>query len=104
MKSLKGFVSVCVVLCMVLLTWGQILAVEKKAPAAPEKQSKANLININTASVDELMKLPRIGEKMARRIVEYRQQNGKFKKVYELLNVEGIGEKTLKGLENKVTI
>ncbi len=53
-------------------------------------------VNINTASVEELCEvLPGIGEVKAKRIVEYREAAGGFDSIDELLNVKGIGEKTL---------
>ena len=65
---------------------------ETLVPSTPE------LLNINTASVEELQTLPNIGVKMARRIVDYRTQNGKFDSVEALQNVKGIGVKTLEKL------
>lgn len=50
-------------------------------------------VNINTASVQELMQLEGIGEKKALAIIEYRKQNGSFRTPEELTNVEGIGQK-----------
>ncbi len=61
-------------------------------------------ININTASVEELQKLPRIGPQVAQRIVDYRKQNGGFKKIEELMKVRGIGEKTFNQLKDLVTV
>ena len=61
-------------------------------------------ININTASEKELQKLPRIGPAMAKRIVEYRNSHGKYKTIDELLNVKGIGKKTLEKLKPYITI
>ena len=55
--------------------------------------SKAT-INLNLATVDQLETLPGIGRKTAERIVEHRTKNGAFKKVEELMNVKGIGEKS----------
>ena len=51
-------------------------------------------VNINTASADQLMFLPRVGPAVASRIVEFREQNGNFKQVADLMLVKGIGEKT----------
>ena len=61
-------------------------------------------IDINTATQAELEKLPRIGPKMAQRILDYRAQRGGFREVEELMRVKGIGEKTYAGLHDKITI
>ena len=60
-----------------------------------EKQPKPSLLDINTATVEELQTLPSIGPHMAKRIVQYRKENGDFKTVEVLTEVKGIGEKTL---------
>lgn len=57
-------------------------------------------ININEADEKQLEKLPGIGPSKAKRIIEYREKNGKFKSLDELLNVNGIGPKTLEKIEN----
>ena len=51
-------------------------------------------INLNTATLDQLETLPGIGRKTAERILEQRQKSGGFKKIEELMNVKGIGEKS----------
>ena len=68
---------------------------------APESSGK---VNINSAGVDELVALPGIGKAYAERIVEYRQKNGPFKKVEDILNVRGIGEKTFDRIKDRLTI
>ncbi len=61
-------------------------------------------ININTAGVEELIALPRIGPSIAQRIIAYREANGPFKQTAELMNVKGIGEKTFLELKERITI
>ncbi|MGB9596964.1 MAG: ComEA family DNA-binding protein [Candidatus Poribacteria bacterium] len=60
-------------------------------------------ININTATIDELVQLPGIGKVKAKNIVEYRNKNGNFTEIDELLNVNGIGEKTLDKIKDFIT-
>lgn len=64
----------------------------------------ADIININTASSSELQSLTGIGEVKARAIIEYREQNGGFSSVDELINVKGIGEKTLEKIRDRITV
>ena len=61
-------------------------------------------VNINTADADDLMTLPGIGEVYASRIIAWRETNGPFRAVEELMNVEGIGEKRMEQLLDLVTI
>lgn len=60
-------------------------------------------ININTASVEQLMTLPGIGETYARRIVEYRTLNGPFKTISDITKVEGIGTKRFEAIMGLIT-
>jgi competence protein ComEA len=61
-------------------------------------------VNINTASASDFEALPGIGPAMAARIVEYRQKNGPFKKVEDLMNVRGLGEKNFLKLKPQLTL
>jgi competence protein ComEA len=62
------------------------------------------LLDINTATVEQLKQLPGIGDTIAERIVKYREAHGYFKKVEDLLNVEGIGEKKLEAIKPLIQI
>ncbi len=69
-------------------------------PAAPAGAP----VNINTAGQAQLESLPGVGAKAAERILEYRQKNGNFKKVEDLMNVKGFGEKTFLKLKPRLTV
>ena len=80
-------------------------AVAQTARAVSTKPAtSAGVVNINTASANDFEALPGIGAKTAARIVEYRQKNGPFKKVEELMNVRGIGEKNFLKLRGQLTV
>jgi competence protein ComEA len=72
--------------------------------AAAAKPAAATVVNINTATAADFEALPGIGAKTAARIIEYRQKNGPFKKVEELMNVRGLGEKNFLKLKAQLTI
>ena len=61
-------------------------------------------INLNTATVDQLETLPGIGRKTAERIIEYRTKSGGFKRIEDLMNVKGIGEKSFLKLKPLVVV
>ena len=61
-------------------------------------------ININTASVEQLSELDRVGAKYAQRIVEYREKYGPFKTPEEIMNVKGIGQKTWEANKDRIVV
>ena len=61
-------------------------------------------MNLNTAGIEELCTLTGIGETRAQAIVDYREQNGGFQSIEELMNIDGIKEKTFEKLKEEVTV
>lgn len=64
----------------------------------------AGLININTAGLEELDSLPGIGPSTAQKILDYRDENGRFNAIEEIMNVSGIGEAKFNGVKDLITV
>ena len=84
---------------------------ESKAVSEPEEDTSEQIpdtiqfpINLNTATAEELIAVPGIGEVTAGRILEYRAQIGRFESVDELLEVKGIGEKKLASMREYLSV
>jgi len=76
-----------------------------RVKASSASAAASNLVvNINTASATELEALPGVGAKTAARIIDYRQKNGPFKKVEDLMNVRGVGEKNFLKLKPQISV
>lgn len=89
MKQAHRSITVTVLVLTLLLS-----ALPGLAAEAPGKK-----VNINSADASQLALLPRVGPSVAQRILEYRKQNGPFKKAEDLMLVQGIGEKTFQLLK-----
>lgn len=85
------------------VTYSRSSATSEKTVKTDSEQ-EPGLIDINTANQEELEELPEIGEEIASRIIKYRETNGAFNSVEDLLNVEGIGKKTFAAVQNLVTV
>lgn len=93
---------------------GTQLTIEKKRKrkAAQEEQSshgmpsadEAGKINLNTASAEQLMKLSGIGESKAAQIISYREKNGAFKKIEDIMNITGIKEGVFGKIKDDITV
>lgn len=69
-----------------------------------DKEEISRKVNINKATLEELLTVSGIGESKAKAIIEYRQQNGEFKKIEDIMEVSGIGEALYEKIKNNITI
>jgi competence protein ComEA len=89
-------------LCGALAAAGVTAAPEaaKAAPAA----ARTGAVDLNSASEDQPQEVPGIGPSLAKKIVDFRKENGPFKSVDDLLKVRGVGEKSLEKLRPHLTV
>ena len=88
---------------------GALLFMTPASAAAQSSESQAATpakptININSATLDQFESLPGIGRKTAERIIEHRTKSGGFKRIEELMNVKGIGEKSFLKLKPLIVV
>jgi len=85
---------------------GQKIVVPRKGEEIKQfhEKAEAGRININTARLEELQKLPGIGQKRAEAILRYREKHGHFQRPEDIMNVPGIGKGIYEGLKDYITV
>lgn len=89
---------------MTLFQWRSVLFLLLASATLSVALCEARKVDINVATASELESLPGIGPALARRIIEHRKKNGPFKRIEDLMNVRGIGEKKFLDLEERITV
>ena len=92
MRKLKSWTALITVLLLVFFSFPALWAEESQK------------ININTAPADELVNLKGIGVKKAKAIIEFRENNGPFKRPEDFIKVPGIGPKTFEANKNRIIV
>jgi competence protein ComEA len=96
--------SLTAILLAMAISGAALGAQSSTARQTPADAQAGPALNLNTATAAQLEALPGIGKATADRILEYRQKSGGFKKVEDLMNVRGIGEKSFLKLKPLITV
>ena len=88
------------------------LRLKRRGKGKPRKRNKVPMechqqmkrVNLNTASAEQLMKLSGIGESKAAQIISYREKNGAFKKIEDIMNITGIKEGVFGKIKDDITV
>lgn len=96
--------NLTILICLMVVSFAGLAAFAQGNSKPANNATADQLVNINTATVSQLVSLPGIGPKTAEKIVEYRNKNGKFKTKEEIMNVRGIGEKKFARIKDKIKI
>ncbi|CCG90139.1 competence ComEA helix-hairpin-helix repeat region domain protein [Pediococcus pentosaceus IE-3] len=78
-------------------------SISSSSPSTTDSSTE-KIVNINTASKAELLTLNGVGDKKAEQIINYREQQGEFKSIEDLKQVQGIGDKIFEGLQDAITV
>ncbi len=98
----------CAGLALVVLAGSSVFTANNRIPSqdfkpSPAVNNSAVRLNINTATLKDLMDLPTIGQVIGSRIIEYRQQHGPFKRPSDIIIIKGISEHKFRQLEDLIT-
>ena len=92
MNRTKHLIALLTALALVMVVTGLAVA------------ESSDTININTATVEELVQLDRVGQKYAERIIAFRDQNGPFQAPEDIMQVAGIGQKTYEANKDRIVV
>ena len=102
--SAKGLIWALVVIAGVVTLSQPVAFSAPKADVKADFAASTKLVNINKASLEELQAIRGIGPALAERVVKYREDNGRFEKVEDLVKVRGIGEAKFEKIKDQVSL
>ncbi len=76
----------------------------RETSAQSQPSQPKSCINLNTATSEELMTLPGIGEVMARKVIEYREQNGPFRRAQDIIIIDGFSERKYRAIAEQICV
>jgi DNA uptake protein and related DNA-binding proteins len=103
-KSAKLYSAIIFLYCLIFAAACRENSVKPPAVFENSAQTAENAVDLNTATAEELEKLPTIGAEFAKRIIEHRERFGKFRRPEHLMLVRGISDKKFRKIRNLVTV
>lgn len=97
------FLAIWVIFCLLISSCSNP-SLNQQLNIQKHEQTTENAININLATAAELEKLPQIGKEIAKRVVEFREKNGNFRRAEYLILVRGMSDKKFRELQNLVKV
>ena len=79
-------------------------SVQAQRSSKPPAPAATEVVNLNSATAAQIASLPGIGLKTAELVIQYRQKNGPFKKIEEIMNVRGVGEKSFLRIKDRLSV
>lgn len=89
---------------VVVLASSAVMAEQAPSSSPAVEVASQSVVDVNSATAEQLQTLPGVGPRTAERIIEYRRDNGSFKKIEELMSVRGIGERSFLRLRALVKV
>jgi len=96
--------SALVLVAALVFVSSPLVAQRATKPPVTATVVSTEVVNLNSATVAQIASLPGIGPKTAELVVQYRVKNGPFKKIEEVMNVRGIGEKSFLKIKDRLTV
>ena len=96
--------SALVLVAALVFASSTLVAQRATKPAVTATVVSTQVVNLNSATAAQIASLPGIGPKTAELVVQYRTKNGPFKKIEEVMNVRGIGEKSFLKIKDQLTV
>ena len=96
--------SALVLVATLVVIASPLVAQRATRPPVAATVVSAEVVNLNSATATQIASLPGIGPKTAELVVQYRGKNGPFKKIEEIMNVRGIGEKSFLRIRDRLTV
>ncbi|MGJ8682624.1 ComEA family DNA-binding protein [Paraglaciecola sp.] len=101
---MKSVIRVCLLSALVISSFSHQVFADPAKNKLAHAQKHMSKVNLNTASLEQLVSLPGVGKKKAAAIIEYRTKHGKYKSIEDVMKVKGVGKKMLTKFKSQIIL